>query len=69
MNTCSLPSSEETGLPDHAVCTANHCYPCCTKDPSGDRKRKNTMSFTAGLCQAWQVHCAKRNSNGWKALQ
>ena len=37
---------------------------------SGDQKRKYTTSFNSrGLCQGWQVHCAKRNSNGLKALQ
>ena len=76
----SLLSSEETGLPDHAVCSASHCYLCCTKDvgerevsawrrPKWWSEKKEHNVFTVGLCQGWQVHCARWNSNGWKALQ
>ena len=49
-----LPSAEQTGLPEHAVSSANRAVKtmlekgkCQLDGPSGDHKRKYTMTYTA----------------------
>ena len=71
----SLPSAKETGITDHAASSANHAVQkmlekeSCKRgeDPSGDWKRKHTMSFTVEDCAQVDKYAAQsRVAVAWK---